>query len=190
MTVFTIGHSVHPIDLFVGLLQGAGVTALADVRSVPFSRFQPQFNRPALRQALADAKIAYVFLGDELGARSKDPDCYEDGRIQYPRLAKTALFQAGIDRVLRGKAEYSVALMCAEKEPLECHRTLLVARELDERGVPVVHLHADEDHESHAAAMFRLRARLGHPAFDLFRSEEELREEAYKAQAVRFSYKK
>ena len=130
-TVFTVGHSTHALDDFLALLLRHGITAIADVRSSPYSRMNPQFNRETLHAALKGAGIAYVFLGAELGARSRDPDCYEDGKVQYDRLARTAAFQRGLARVQQGAAQYRLALMCAEKEPLDCHRTILVARHLE-----------------------------------------------------------
>ncbi len=116
--IFTIGHSTHSAEVFLALLRQHGVEAVADVRSSPFSRFNPQFNREPLEQFLKANGIWYVFLGKELGARSEDRSCYLDGRVQYGRLAQTALFQSGLDRVQQGAARYRVALMCAEKEPL------------------------------------------------------------------------
>jgi uncharacterized protein (DUF488 family) len=87
--VLTIGHSTHPIETFLGLLHQHGVTAVADVRSAPYSRFNPQFNKDALEHDLKEHGIRYVFLGRELGARSDDPSCYDKGRVQYGRLART-----------------------------------------------------------------------------------------------------
>ncbi len=141
--VFTIGHSTHSIERFVELLRRHGVTAVADVRSVPYSRHQPQFNRESLKKSLNQVGIEYVFLGKELGARSDDPACYDGRQVNYRRLAQTALFREGLERVRRGRETYCVALMCAEREPLDCHRTLLVARELEAIGMPVAHILAD-----------------------------------------------
>ena len=186
--VLTIGHSTHTIERFVELLRQHGVTALADVRSAPFSRFNPQFNKKALESSLRESGIAYVFLGKELGARSDDPSCYENGRVQYGRLAQTELFNKGIDRVKKGMEAHSVALMCAEKEPLECHRTLLVSRALEQEGTPVAHIHADGRLESHHDAMLRLLPMVGLPVTDLFRSEEELIAEACAKQEDRVAY--
>src|SRR6266436_9104737 len=101
-SVFTVGHSTHSLDVFVAMLQRHGVTALADVRSTPFSRFNPQFNKESLEAALKASGIKYVFLGRELGARSDDRTCYERGRVQYARLARTEAFRQGIERVVRG----------------------------------------------------------------------------------------
>ena len=155
-TVLTIGHSTHALEVFTGLLRRHRVSAVADVRSAPYSRFNPQFNRELLIEALEVEGIRYVFLGRELGGRSDDPACYEDGRIRYDRVAATESFRSGLDRVVDGAARYRIALMCAEKEPLDCHRTLLVARALDEQGDDVAHIHADGRLEAHREAMDRL----------------------------------
>ena len=93
--VLTVGHSAHAIETFVALVQQHGVTAIADVRSQPFSRYAPQFNKAELTKSLREHGIQYVFLGRELGARSNDPDCYVDGRVQSGRLAESDEFKAG-----------------------------------------------------------------------------------------------
>lgn len=186
--VVTIGHSTHSLEAFLALLQKHGVTAIADVRSAPFSRFNPQFNKDALERSLKAVGIKYVFLGRELGARSDDPSCYENGRVQYGRLARTELFRSGIERVIRGAQEQRIALMCAEKEPLECHRTLLVARGLDEQGIAVAHILSDGRLETHRDAMERLLDVTGLPHEDLFRSREVLLAQALARQEVKVAY--
>lgn len=186
--VFTIGHSTHAIENFIELLSQHKVTAVADVRSVPFSRFQPQFNQNLLKQILKDNHIAYVFLGKELGARSEDNTCYEKGRVSYRRLAGTRAFQSGLDRVRAGSREHRIALMCAEREPLECHRALLVSRELVAAGIKITHIHADGRLETHADAINRLLRLVKLPDSDLFRSPLELIEEAYEKQEQRVAY--
>ena len=187
-SLFTIGHSTHSAETFLALLRQHGVEALADVRSSPFSRFNPQFNRKPLEQCLKAEGVRYVFLGKELGARSDDPSCYDQGRVQYSRLARTSLFQSGIDRVVQGAAKYRVALMCAEKEPLECHRTLLVAKALAARGQSVLHIHADGRLETHEAAMERLLKMTGVPDEDMFLSKEELLARALARQEEQVAY--
>jgi uncharacterized protein (DUF488 family) len=186
--VFTIGHSTHSLEDFIDLLRQHALTAIADVRSVPYSRMQPQFNREALARALKKQGIAYVFLGKELGARSDDRDCYENGRVQYRRLARTQLFRSGLDRVREGSRKLRLALMCAERDPLDCHRTVLVSRELAAAGENVVHILADGRIEPHAETMRRLLGIVGLPETDLFRTEAELFEEAYAAQEARIAY--
>lgn len=153
--VLTIGHSRHSLEAFLGLLKQHGVTAVADVRSVPYSRFNPHFNRKSLEQSLVAHGIEYVFLGRELGGRPEDPSCYEGGRVQYSRMESAEAFRNGMERIIRGADEHRIALMCAEKEPLDCHRTLLVARALAARGVTVAHILADGRLESHEATMDR-----------------------------------
>ena len=187
-TVFTIGHSTHLQEYFISLLSMHGITALCDVRSKPYSRINPQFNREDLKQSLREKSVAYVFLGKELGARSEDPSCYENGKLQYVRLAQSALFQQGIERVQEGMKDHGIALMCAEKEPLECHRTILVARYLEDFGVEIQHIHADGRLESHAEALGRLERIFNLDELDLFRSREDLLADAYRLQAERIAY--
>ncbi len=188
--VLTIGHSNHAAADFLALLRRHAATAVADVRSAPYSRFNPQFNREALRHTLTDAGIAYVYLGLELGGRSDDPACYEGGRIRYDRVAETRNFKDGLRRLETGMAEHRVALMCAEKEPLHCHRTLLVSQALDTRGVAVLHIHADGRSESHASAMDRLLAAVRLPAEGdlLAQSRTDLVAAAIRWQTARVGY--
>ena len=187
-TIFTIGHSRHPLERFIALLHQHEIAAIADVRSMPYSRWQPQFNQAPLKHALAAAGISYVFLGKELGARSDDRSCYVDNRVQYRRLAATAAFHGGLGRLRVGVDSNRIAVMCAEGEPLECHRTILVARELEALGVSVLHILPSGETETHVDALRRLRRMLKVPEQDLFRSAEELLELAYAQQEARIAY--
>ena len=188
--IYTIGHSNHPIEHFVSLLRQHGIQALADVRSNPYSRFNPQFNREKLQASLAAAGgIRYVFLGEELGARSKDPACYdEEGRVSYAKLAQTPLFRQGIDRLQTGMQQLRIAIMCAERNPLECHRTILVSRELEKVGIPVTHILHDGTLEPNRHSLQRLAAELKLAETDLFRSQDELIQDAYEMQGRRMGY--
>ena len=186
--IFTVGHSTHALEDFVSLLQQHSVDAVADVRSVPYSRWQPQYNREDLTEDLKARGIAYVFLGKELGARSDDPKCYENGRVQYRSLAETPLFQSGIKRVRDGSRHKRIALMCAEKDPLDCHRTILVARELVASGLDVTHILENGSLEPHDETMKRLSEQLRLPAQDLFLTADELEDRAYAAQEQRIAY--
>lgn len=186
--IYTIGHSTHSIEQFIELLRQHSISALCDVRSRPFSRRNPQFNREDLKEALARASIKYVFLGKELGARTEDRNCYCNGKVQYDLLAKTDFFKKGIDRVKKGANEYRVALMCAEKEPLDCHRTILVARILSESGIAIRHILADGTIEEHVHALKRLIAMLRMPSSDMFRSEAVVIEDAYAQQGRHIAY--
>ncbi len=186
--IYTIGHSSHRIERFVELLNLHGISAVADVRSSPYSRFNPQFNRKSLDNVLGDNSIRYVFLGDELGARSKDPYCYDNGLINYTKLAATALFKNGLDRLQEGMMTYKVVIMCAEKEPLNCHRTILIARALETRGITISHILEDGSLEPHASTLLRLRQQLQIPNHDLFKNDSDLFDEAYSIQSQRIAY--
>ena len=176
--VLTIGHSNHSLEAFVALLQQHTVTALVDVRSAPYSRFNPHFNRKALDAALREHAVAYQFLGRALGGRPDDPSCYEDGQVRYDRLAQTPLFREGLERIIGDAGRERIALMCAEKEPLDCHRTILVGRSLVERGLAVAHILADGALEPHDKTMDRLLDSAGLPREDLLHSREQLIQEA------------
>lgn len=189
-SVYTVGHSNHPAEVFLGLMLRHGVEEVVDVRSAPHSRYNPQFNRKALQAALAAAGVGYVFMGEELGGRPANPSCYDsEGRVQYDRLAETEAFKGGVRQVVRWAGERRLALMCSEKEPLACHRTLLIAQVLAARGLAVAHMLADGNLESHAAVMNRLLDRLQLPRDgDLFRSREQCLADAVKRQARQVAY--
>lgn len=188
LTIYTVGHSTHAIERFVELLQMNGVTAVADVRSSPFSRHNPQFNKETLASDLKAAGISYVFVGKELGARSDDPACYDHGRVQFERLAQTSAFRSGIERVLNGARDYRVALMCAEKEPLDCHRTVLVSRALEHEGASIKHILADGRLEDQEDTMSRLLDMVGLPREDMFRSREDLVADACELREKKIAY--
>jgi uncharacterized protein (DUF488 family) len=156
LKLFTIGHSNSPIDRFIGLLGEAGVNAIADVRSTPYSRFCPWFSRNTLPARLKSAGIAYLGYGEALGGRPGDASLYCDGVADYEAMAQTAAFQSALDRLQNDMGERCVCLMCAEREPLDCHRTLLVARALAERGIAIGHILHDGAVEPHAATEQRL----------------------------------
>jgi uncharacterized protein (DUF488 family) len=187
-TVFTIGHSTHSPERLIGLLLDHNITAVCDIRSTPYSRMNPQFNREEIRRDLKSAGVCYVFLGDELGARSSDPSAYDKGKVQYERLALSELFRRGLARVHEGMKKYRIALMCAEKDPLECHRSILVARHLVRLGIPIQHIHSDGRLESQAEMMERLLSQLNLPQSDMFRSHEDVLEDAYRIQEGRIAY--
>lgn len=186
--VFTIGHSTHSVEKLVDLLARHQISAIADVRSQPYSRMNPQFNREALQAALKASGISYVFMGRELGARTDDRSCYIGGKVQYDLLAQTQPFQEGLDRVSQGSAKHRIALMCAEKDPLTCHRTILVCKHLVARGHDVQHILESARLESHGAAMARLMSELGMAERDLFKSREELEREAYARRGEQIAY--
>jgi uncharacterized protein (DUF488 family) len=141
MDLYTIGHNRHPIDRFIQLLKGHQIEVLVDVRSAPYSRFNPQFNKNALQQALDKQYIEYVYAGEELGGRPKDPSCYKHHvipsksgdyvkEIDYPEVMKRTWFLCGIQQLLEIGRPHTTAIMCSEEDPARCHRHHLIARYL------------------------------------------------------------
>ncbi|HUT09466.1 MAG TPA: DUF488 domain-containing protein [Thermoguttaceae bacterium] len=143
-TIWTVGHSNHPLEHFLDLLAGQEIAVLVDVRSSPYSGYATHFNKEALQDPLQDRGVKYLFLGDLLGGRVDDEQfCDEEGRVLYGRLAESPGFRQGIERLIQGTANYRVALMCGEEDPTHCHRRLLVGRVLRGRGVAVLHIRGD-----------------------------------------------
>lgn len=206
MSLFTIGHSNHSSEAFISLLKQHGITALADVRSHPYSRYLPHFNQNQLKFSLLETGIQYVFLGQELGARPNNPDCYVDGKALYEKIAATDLFKAGIQRLLQGTENHTIALMCAERDPLTCHRAILVCPPLRDQ-LEIDHILCNGDLETHLHLEERLMEFHGlqpvkagvHQQLTLFdqlwgecsnqqESTSDLLAEAYKRQGDRIAY--
>ncbi|MBE9127607.1 MULTISPECIES: DUF488 family protein [unclassified Coleofasciculus] len=201
MELFTIGHSNHTIEGFISLLQQHEVTALADVRSHPYSRFLPHFKRKELKEALSRERIHYVFLGQELGARSNNPECYIDGKAVYDKIAATETFHEGIQKVLKGLKKHRITLMCAEQDPLICHRAILVCQHLCQFNLHINHILKNGELESHYDLEDRMLNKhgfniKGEPVqLSLFDKEfsnlltrEECLEKAYKLQGDEIAY--
>ena len=169
------------------LIQQHNITALCDVRSTPYSRYNPQFNKEHLKKELAKRNIVYVFMGKELGAWSDNPQCYVGGQVQFDKLAKDPLFIKGINRLKNGVAKYRIALMCAEKDPMACHRTILVCRNLRSPNIIIKHILEDGSIENHKETEKRLM-RLWKLEPDMFYDEESCIEDAYTKQAGKIAY--
>lgn len=208
MRLFTVGHSNQTLPQLLALLLQEGINAVADVRSMPYSRRLPQFNRPELEAALSKKAIRYVFLGEELGARRDEPAAYDGLQAAYERVAQLPAFQRGLERVISGvKKGHTLSLLCAERDPLTCHRAVLVSRHLSNFGFDVQHIHGDGRIESHGELEQRMQKALqrlgvleafnGALQLDLLgnplsRSQEcnpdILLEKAYKEQGKRIAY--
>ena len=141
--LFTIGYSGQDIQNFVALLLANAVNVVCDVRSTPYSTYKPDFSRRPLKSNLNDAGIKYTFLGDELGARPKDRSCYDNGQATYDRIANSDFFKSGLARVKKGSKMMNLALMCSERDPIECHRAILVCRNLNDIRDRIAHIHGD-----------------------------------------------
>jgi uncharacterized protein (DUF488 family) len=187
-TVYTVGHSNHTLPHFLKLLQSHAISAVADVRSSPYSSYNPQFNREVIAQSLKEAGVAYVYVGAELGARPADLGCYKDGKVNYDALLKSPTFKTGIDRIVQGAQQHRVALMCTEGDPLKCHRSILISKALELRDLAVLHIVADGEIETHANAMLRLLDALGMSKEDMFRTLEQLIDDACAIQERKIAF--
>jgi uncharacterized protein (DUF488 family) len=143
-SIFTIGHSNHSAEKFVGLLKGHGIEVVADVRSQPYSRHAPHFSARDLEAILSEHGIGRLFLGLELGGRPTAEEFYDaDGRVDYARIERSRSFLDGVQRLESSIRDHKVALLCSEEDPIACHRRLLVGRVLGERGIGVRHIRRD-----------------------------------------------
>lgn len=186
--LFTIGHSALPIDEFTGLLTNAGVKIVCDVRSSPFSRFAPQFNSQPLERKLAQAAISYKFLGKALGGRIDISSCYVNGRIDYSLVEKTGLFKNGVAELLRIAQDAPTAIMCSEKDPLNCHRYLLISKHLRSNNITISHILHSGKVEENSETESRLFRETKVQNADLFEDSSTLLEKAYRVQSEKVSF--
>ncbi len=186
----TIGHSNHEIGAFLGLLNAHAITLVCDVRSSPYSRYNPQFNRETLMNALEAAGIGYEFMGGELGPRRDDADFMVEGRMDYRLIARSFPFQQGIERLFMLIERERIALMCAEKDPIQCHRTILIARNLRNDIPSIRHIIEDGGIEDHRDTEKRLLRESGTDPdqLDMFADRDDLIEKAYDRQARRIAH--
>lgn len=186
--LYTIGYASHTLDSFAELLFKHKIDVVADVRSSPYSQFKAEFNREGLSAYLKKIGISYLFFGDLWGARIEDRSCYVEGKVDFDLAATTKNFQEGMDRVKKGVALHRIALMCAEKDPLTCHRSILLSRNVVGAGIKVQHILSDGLLEEHRESELRLLKihKLHHP--HLFLAEQQRIERAYILQADKVAY--
>lgn len=190
--IYTIGTSSHDLEDFMALLKRHQITAVVDVRSVPFSRFTPHFNQETIEAALKKVQIAYLFMGSEFGARRDEECCYSGDQVCFSEVYRLPIFLEGVDRLIQGlKKKYRIALMCTEKDPIDCHRTIMVTRYLARfLDLDIQHIHFDGGLESNASFEKRLQEQAGVVA-DLFVSDlPTLVEMAYEKIERKVAYKR
>jgi uncharacterized protein (DUF488 family) len=179
--IHSLGHSTHPIEVFIELLKQRGIEVLADVRSVPMSRFNPQFRQKELRATLEKEGLSYVWLGEALGGKPYLP---------YAERTRMELFQAGLNTLKNLAADKRACIMCAEKEPLNCHRTLLISRALAEQNIPVMHILADGSLKPHAEIEADLPDWVGLGEGELFDDPAARLEQAYAKRRTAGNYRR
>ena len=174
MVIYTIGHSNHEIERFVELLRVHAIATVVDVRTSPFSKYCPQFDKELLQTLLARQGIQYVFLGRELGGRPDGDEFYDAaGHALYERMAESERFRVGIAQLVADHADGHAALMCGEEDPAECHRHLLLARVLDAAGVEVRHIRGSGTVQSYRAVIEAAKkSESGVLQLELFPTEE------------------
>lgn len=140
--LFTIGHSIHQLDEFVLLLSQYKIDYVLDVRSTPYSKYAENYNREILNKYLLLNKIHYSYMGAYFGARQENKTLYsQEGYLDFEKVRSTSLFLKGVDNVKKGLSQgYNIVLMCTEKDPLDCHRAIMVARGFELEGFDVKHI--------------------------------------------------
>lgn len=186
--ILSIGHSTLAYEDFLSLLRRVGVTAVADVRTSPYSHHLPHFNRETLQAELKNDGISYVFLGKELGGRPAGSGFYCDGVADYEKMATTEAFRKGLDRVVTGSSKYRIALMCSEKRPLDCHRCLLVGRQLLSLGFDTQHVMPDGSIQRQTEIEETLLEISGRKDDDLFASRTERLASAYRERSQKVAF--
>lgn len=144
--IYTVGHSTHQLEYFLELLKKYGITCLIDVRSVPASSYNPQYNQEPLKNFLKSNGIIYLHFAEEFGARHTDPDLLDnEGKVDFSKVWKSRAFNNGVERIWQGiEKGFIISLMCSESEPFDCHRFSMVSIALDNDGFDVRHIMKDK----------------------------------------------
>lgn len=188
-TIYTIGYSTYDINTFISTLKNNNIAAIADVRSSPYSKFKPEFNREFLAEVLKKNRLYYVFLGDELGARSKDNSCYIDGRADHQLISQSVLYKKGIERILKGLENYTIALMCAEADPITCHRNILICRTLKKNNIEIKHILSEGKVENNSFTEERLLHEYSLEKNDMFMTYDEALNIAYDKRSFHIAFR-
>lgn len=187
-TVFSVGHSSLEGLEFLDLLKAWQISAIADVRSTPWSRRNPQFNRDVLKFELESRGITYRFMGKGLGGRPTSSELYSNGIADYEKMSKTEAFQASIKRVKSAATGHRLALLCSEHDPIECHRCLLVGRSLDDLGVQLKHIISQDHAQSQREIETRLLKLTGEDQTDFLQPRGNVISHAYMEWSRRVAY--
>jgi uncharacterized protein (DUF488 family) len=187
-TLYTIGYSSFTEVNFLHIIRQYHISAVADVRSQPFSKFKPEFNGEIIKSFLRENGIYYVFLGNECGARISAPECYINGKADYGLISNHPIFHSGLKRIVNGLSKHNIVLMCAEKDPIMCHRTILICKNLKNDIKNIEHILHNGDVETQSHIETRLLSIFHLDGPDLFRTHLQLVEEAYRKQGDSIAY--
>lgn len=191
-SIFTLGHSTLAAASFADLCHRAGITAIADVRSVPYSRRASQHNRESIEEYAPKSGIAYVYLGHLLGGRPARPSLFlPSGRADYRSMRSSPEFLEGMGRLRKGLDKFNIGLMCGEEDPITCHRALLIAPVLAALGLSPLHLRKGGRLETQTEFEDRVMEATGAGSMqgNLFESRESLVDQAIEAMADRHAFR-
>jgi uncharacterized protein (DUF488 family) len=187
--LYTIGYVAFiNIESFIRTLKINNIEVIADVRSIPKSSYRPEFSKDYLQKRLKDNNIKYVFLGDNCGARIDDPTCYVNGQVSYDKIKETTVFKHGLERILNGLNKYTISLLCAEKDPIFCHRDILVCRHLKPYGINIQHIISEKIVELNLWTENRLLKQFKLDIDDFFMSYEDRLNLAYGKQGNKIAF--
>ena len=155
--LYTIGYGTRDLDAILQVLKKYQIKYLVDIRTNPYSRYKPEFNKQSLKNFLEAQGIHYLFMGDALGGQPKNIDCYRDGKVDYEKVAEQPFYLKGINRLAEAsRLEHNVVLMCSEEKPENCHRTKLIGKTLLSLGIEVLHIDQEDELLSQEKVILRL----------------------------------
>jgi uncharacterized protein (DUF488 family) len=150
--IYTVGHSTHPLEFFLELLEEYAINCVIDVRSVAASGYNPQYNKEALSNFLKNHHVSYLHFAEEFGARHSDPDLLDnEGKVDFEKVRKSWNFKKGVERLWQGANKgFTIALMCSESDPLDCHRFSMISIALEKDGFEMKHILKDKTSKTNA----------------------------------------
>ena len=168
--IYSIGHGTKKIEAFLNELNSYKISYLVDVRTSPYSKYNPQFNREMLKNDLEKTGITYVYLGENLGGLPSDRSCYVDGKVDYELIKEKGFFKEGLKRlIMANEKNLNVAIMCSESKPEECHRSKLIGQELLKQNISLLHIISADKTKEQTTVMNELTK--GKGVVDLFGNE-------------------
>ena len=189
-TLYTIGYSSYDISHFISILKKQQIKALVDVRSIPYSKFAPDYNTDNIKKILENNSIYYLNFGDGLGARTKIEECYQNNIAQYSLISKTPMFKEYTKRIISGLEKFNIVLLCAESDPLKCHRDIMICRYLKKYINNISHILQNEIIEDNTQPEIRLLREYNLEQEDFFSNYIDRLNEAYDLRSNEIQYRR